>query len=119
MIALPWPDMATLGPNARKHYRVVAKAKAEARESAYLMAGQLTWSLPKMDKPKLRLLLDFYPPDNRVRDWDNLSYCMKSPLDGIFEALGLDDSLIRQTVVSLHRAEPNNPRVEIQMEIMK
>ena len=90
-LSLPWPDR-TLHPNARAHWRVVAKAKKAARAQAHtlaLAAGAKTAALPE---GRLHLFLDFYPPDRRRRDDDGLLASMKAARDGIADALGIDDS---------------------------
>jgi crossover junction endodeoxyribonuclease RusA len=43
----------------------------------------------------LRITLRVYPPDKRRRDWDNIVASLKSGLDGISDALGIDDSRFR------------------------
>ena len=46
------------------------------------------WLIPQGD---LVLDLEFYPPDNRRRDDDNMVAAFKNGRDGIAEALGIDD----------------------------
>ena len=41
---------------------------------------------------ELTIELAFYPPDRRRRDKDNLVACMKAAIDGLADALGVDDS---------------------------
>jgi crossover junction endodeoxyribonuclease RusA len=36
--------------------------------------------------------LQFFKPDKRARDWDNMLAAMKSGLDGLADAMGVDDS---------------------------
>jgi crossover junction endodeoxyribonuclease RusA len=50
-------------------------------------------SLPQGDP--LCVTLRVYPPDKRRRDWDNIVASLKSGLDGISDALGIDDSRFR------------------------
>ena len=40
---------------------------------------------------RLHLWIDFYPPDRRARDDDNMIASFKSGRDGIADALGIDD----------------------------
>ena len=40
----------------------------------------------------MRVSLTFVPPDRRRRDLDNLLASMKSGLDGLADAMGIDDS---------------------------
>jgi crossover junction endodeoxyribonuclease RusA len=49
----------------------------------------------------LRVTLRVYPPDKRRRDWDNVIASLKSGLDGIADALGIDDSRFRLSIEML------------------
>jgi crossover junction endodeoxyribonuclease RusA len=46
----------------------------------------------------LRVTLRIYPPDKRRRDWDNIVASLKSGLDGIADAMGIDDSRFRLAI---------------------
>lgn len=41
---------------------------------------------------KIFVWIDFYPPDRRRRDEDNAIAAMKHGLDGVANAIGVDDS---------------------------
>lgn len=90
-ITLPWPPSA-LSPNTRHaHWSQLARAKARYREDCHLEA--LACGARKMaSDARPHLHLTFVPPDKRRRDLDNLIASMKSGLDGIADALGVDDS---------------------------
>jgi Holliday junction resolvase RusA-like endonuclease len=99
LVKLPWPARV-LSPNARAHWSVVAKARKKAHADAYALAlavGARNWVRcnPRalLGDRKLYLSIDFYPPDRRRRDADNLLASMKAAFDGISAALGIDDSL--------------------------
>ena len=88
-ITLPWPP-PSLSPNKRQHWRPFAAAKKAYRAACYVetlrqVKGKAT--LPD----RLRVALDFAPPDRRKRDRDNLVASMKAGLDGVADALGIDD----------------------------
>lgn len=87
-VTLPWPP-SKLSPNARVHWRELAKQKKAFREACYWLSHPLKGMAP--DGP-LNLELEFYPPNRRTRDRDNLLASMKSGLDGFADALGIDDS---------------------------
>jgi crossover junction endodeoxyribonuclease RusA len=89
-IDLPWPSK-DLSPNARCHWAVKARAVKKARSEAYLVAS--TWG--PVDAKALDVTLTFYPPDKRCYDDDNLVARAKSLIDGIADALGVDDSRFR------------------------
>lgn len=91
-IALPWPDRA-LHPNARSHWRTVASAKKKARADAYILAIDAGARSARVDKEsRLALQLDFRPPNRCRRDLDGCVSSMKAALDGIADALGIDDA---------------------------
>lgn len=83
---LPWPARE-LSPNARVHWSVEAKAKKKYRRDCYYVtrAANVSVSGP------ITLSFIFYPPHNRGYDKDNLIAQMKSGIDGIADALDIDD----------------------------
>lgn len=92
-ITLPWPPRS-LSPNARCHWAARAKAAAKARQDARLMtqasgARQPGWAAA-------RLVVALHPPRRPGRmNIDNAIAALKASLDGIADALGMDDSLFR------------------------
>ena len=89
IITLPWPP-AGLSPNARNHWSKLAKLKKQYREAcAWSAASQGAYP---MQADKLHLTLTFVPPTRRAYDLDNALARMKSGLDGLADALRVDDS---------------------------
>jgi hypothetical protein len=88
-IFLPWPDRR-LSPNGRQHWAQIAHAKRAAKRTAYYAA--LEAGIGKIDADSLSVRLIFFPPDNRRRDIDNLLSSQKAALDGVAQAIGIDDS---------------------------
>lgn len=99
-VTLPWPS-TDLSPNARVHWARKAKAVRSARAEAYLLAKQELREPATFQDPVVHLT--FCPPDRRRRDWDNMLAGLKSHLDGLSDALGIDDSLFS---LELARGEP-------------
>lgn len=92
VVILPWPPKG-LSPNSRTHWRAkapIAKAYKQACWALTLEAGVVV-----PDSPMLALWLDFYPPDKRHRDDDNLIASFKHGRDGVALALGIDDKRFR------------------------
>jgi crossover junction endodeoxyribonuclease RusA len=89
-ISLPWPAKA-LSPNARVHWSVKHRQAKAAKELGYWLAQQYS-TMPLREADALDVIVTFYPPDNRKRDGDNLLASIKSHLDGIALAVGIDDS---------------------------
>jgi len=88
-ITLPWPSKQ-LSPNARVHWSEKARVAKKYRAQCYILAKQAKVELPKADK--LHLFVDFYQPDHRGRDQDNIEAMLKSAYDGIADALGVNDN---------------------------
>ena len=87
-VVLPWP-CRELSPNARVHWAKKARAAKTYGTIAAFEASQL--KRPKGLKC-VRVVIEFYPPDNRRRDLDNMLASMKPAIDGIAAAIGVDDS---------------------------
>lgn len=97
---VPWPPIG-LSPNSRLHWRqkarIAAKHKADCQLAAMAAgARQLHWT-------GMAVSLRFCPPDRRARDLDNMLAAMKSGLDGIAAATGVDDSAWS---IALAKGEP-------------
>ncbi len=90
-IVFPWPDLGKLSPNSRIHWAPRARAKKSARENAYLLTKKAGWHRIAWPKGRLAVWIDFYAPDRRRRDVDNLLASCKAVLDGIADAMGVDD----------------------------
>jgi hypothetical protein len=88
-----WPD-GSLNPNSRIHWSVKGRARKEQREEACILARQ---SVPPASRQKLkelgalRLRLQFVRPNRRWVDIDNLIAASKGLIDGVADAVGLDD----------------------------
>lgn len=90
-VILPWP-YKQLSPNARVHFMTLAKFKRVYRSACFVLAKQAKLDVPDGD---IRIVLEFYPPTKRNRDDDNLVAMMKCGLDGVADALGVNDSRFR------------------------
>lgn len=96
-VKLPWPSRV-LFPNARPHWAQKAKAvkmhrtlaRLSVNPSAMFPNGKVFWRL------------DYFPPNRRRRDEDNLISACKAYLDGIAEGLGIDDSRFRLREIREH-----------------
>lgn len=90
LIELGWPAKA-LSPNAREHFMVVSRYRKAAKVEAgwaTKIARPLDWG---HDGP-FEIGITAYPPKNwATADKDNFVARMKSHLDGIAEALGVND----------------------------
>lgn len=77
-----------------RHWSYAHEAKVAQRQEAYLLARQsITQSgFELRPSARYRITMTFHPPDARRRDVSNLHAAMKAALDGIAEAMGIDDS---------------------------
>jgi crossover junction endodeoxyribonuclease RusA len=87
---LPWPS-PKLSPNARQHWATAAKAKKAYRARCRAIATAAGVGAVLAGKTSLAVDLTFFPPDRRGRDMDNMLASMKSGLDGLADATGIDD----------------------------
>ena len=94
-VRLTWPDRAS-HPNSRGHWSKRAKANKAMREAAYYLT--LGAKLKAPENGDISVVLTFYPPDRRQRDRDNLLSNCKAYLDGIADALGVNDSRFIPTI---------------------
>jgi crossover junction endodeoxyribonuclease RusA len=82
-----------LNPNARPHWRAKAACAKVYRTQA--------WYLTKaahIESNALTVGIVFRPPDKRRRDLDNCLASFKAALDGIADALGVNDNQFKLTV---------------------
>ncbi|MFZ5565996.1 MAG: hypothetical protein ACOY95_03235 [Pseudomonadota bacterium] len=87
-VTLPWPAKE-LSPNARVHWAVLARAKKSYRVACFALARQARITQPGLGN--IRIEMTFYPPTRRARDDDNLIASMKAGLDGLADAMGVND----------------------------
>ena len=94
-LLLPWPRRA-LWQNFKCHWLLEAKAVKQARMGAFyasLEAG-LT-RMPTGEGWTHHLSFDFCPPDRRKRDLQNMPATQKAAIDGIADALKVDDATFK------------------------
>jgi crossover junction endodeoxyribonuclease RusA len=88
MITLPWPPKE-LNPNKRLHWAVRNTHKVIYRDACHLLTVQAKAAVTG-DGP-IAITIDFYPPDRRHRDDDNMISAFKAGRDGLANALGVND----------------------------
>lgn len=89
-LVLPWPSRL-LHPNARVHWSEKSGVAKRARSYALAVARAANWHRGVWPEGRLHVWIDGYPADHRRRDADGLLSSLKSSLDGIAEAMGVDD----------------------------
>lgn len=88
-VIYPWMPK-NLNPNARVHWSILAEQKKRYKEACYWLSKSA--KLPKVNGDRAHLEITFVKPDKRKRDLDNCLAAFKAGLDGISQAIGLDDS---------------------------
>ena len=99
-IVLGWPP-SDLSPNKRLHWAKLATAKKEYRKNCLSASREQLKKYSKLKNLPERLVLEmtFIPPDRRSYDRDNLVARMKSGIDGLSDALRINDKRFN-TVIS-------------------
>ncbi len=113
LIELAYPHK-DLMPNRKngKHWASTVNIKKARLEEAYFVTLERV-------KPKIiftgliPLRITFVQSDNRSRDLDGLLSAMKSALDGMAKALGVDDKQFDPITVTRGRAEISKTIIEI------
>ena len=91
-LTLPWPPKE-LSPNYSGHWAPQASAKKKYRFAVRVLAMQAKWVLP--EEGKIKLEIEFYPPDKRKRDQDNMIGSFKAGQDGLADAWNINDNRIK------------------------
>lgn len=113
-VVLPWPSRG-LSPNARCHWAVKRKLVLIARRIAYCETRRKTDGHRAVPDGRIGYRCSFYPPDKRARDEDNLIASMKSSLDGIAQALHVDDKFFH--LLSPMVCEPDRPKGHVEVDL--
>jgi crossover junction endodeoxyribonuclease RusA len=89
IVTYPWMPKE-LNPNSRVHWATLAKKKKLYKELCFVLTKEA--KLPKVIGDRAHLEITFFKPNKIRRDLDNCLASFKAGLDGISQALGLDDS---------------------------
>ncbi|OYQ41080.1 endodeoxyribonuclease RusA [Rhodoferax sp. TH121] len=111
-VILPWPPKG-LSPNARLHWMAKSKQAKSYRMACFVLCIEA--KLNQMALPEsgaVTLDIEFIPPDRRARDLDNMLSSVKNGLDGIADALGVND---RRFVFRLSRADQVGGMVKVRI----
>lgn len=88
-VKLPWPPKE-LSPNSTLHWAKKSKKKKEYRTACWALTLEAKLVAPP-GEGKIPIEITFYPPDKRHRDADNMVAAIKSGLDGVADALKVND----------------------------
>jgi crossover junction endodeoxyribonuclease RusA len=90
LVHLPWPT-GPLSQNSRAHWSVRQRHVRNARRAAWALTVEARATAG--ETPELRFT--FHPPNRVRRDVSNVIGALKASVDGIADALGVDDSRFR------------------------
>lgn len=104
------PDIV-LSPNSRKHWRVVHRAKKKLRDESRKAMKAAIGATP-INAEGFRLELEIaWPKCRRKQDTDNAYAMCKALIDGISDALGIDDKHLSTLDVTQTRSGANPGKV--------
>lgn len=94
-IILPWPARC-MWPNSRVDRRAAIGPRKKYRADG----AKAAWAagFRKLNWQSAHLRITFHPPCRRARDLDNMLAAIKSGLDGVSDAIGIDDSRWSMTI---------------------
>lgn len=115
-LTLPWPS-AKLNPNRSKgmHWASTSALRKSARFEACALARAAAGALSgTLGAGAIPLSITFIQPDRRARDRDNLLAALKPAIDGIADALGVNDTQFDPVMLRReYGAKPGAVRIEI------
>lgn len=113
IISLPWPS-SDLSPNKRQHWASKSKAVAKYRDMCRTTA-MLQSVRQQMPKGPWQVSMLFFPPDNRRYDMDNLLARMKAGLDGVCDAIKINDRDFKRTIIEPGTVQkPGSVRIQLE-----
>jgi Holliday junction resolvase RusA-like endonuclease len=120
VVVLPFPDKR-LNPNQSKgmHWASTSALRKSARTGAWALtraaASKTPWyGIERRKDEAIPLTITFVQPDRRARDRDNLLAACKPALDGVADALQINDVQFEPvTIRREYGAKPGSVRIEI------
>lgn len=92
ILELPYPP-SELSPNSRIFWSAKARAVKTYRTlCAYHAKNSGLANRIDLTQEKIELCIEFFKPDRRKRDDDNIIASFKAGRDGVADALGIDDN---------------------------
>ncbi len=117
---IPWPS-AKLNPNSSKgrHWAATSALRKAARQDGWVLAREAVGKLPgwaagQLGAGSVPLTIIFVQPDRRARDRDNLLAALKPALDGVADALSINDAQFDPVLIRReYGGKPGAVRIEI------
>jgi crossover junction endodeoxyribonuclease RusA len=89
-VTFPWPHK-DLWPNRGAHWAVLARHRKKARFAGFWLSIKAGVNSLRGSE-RIEVSVMFVPPDGIRRDTDGMISSIKGHLDGISDAIGIDDS---------------------------
>ena len=105
-----------LFPNRKAHWRLVNQARQAQKQLSYLAGMEARDGVEFTRDTELTAFIDFYPPDRRTRDFDGLLSAIKGAIDGVCDAVGVDDKQITEARIIKHDCLKSDPHVVIELK---
>ena len=117
VLTLPWPN-AQLNPNRSKgvHWAATSALRKKARADAHMvtLGAMNAHRVSRGTVGAIALTITFVQPDRRARDRDNLLAALKPSLDGLADALGVNDTQFDPVLLRReYGGKPGAVRIEI------
>jgi Holliday junction resolvase RusA-like endonuclease len=115
VVHLPFPA-PELNPNRckGKHWATTVALRKSAREAATLLTRQASRGVTFPMGHEVSLKIVFVQPDKRLRDRDNLLSAAKAQIDGVADAIGINDVQFNPVIVCREfGSKPGSVRIEI------
>ena len=93
-VLLPWPDW-NISPNGTRNRKWRAALTKEHRTQARYIAMEAMGYRNWVDADVVFSIWIFRQPDNKRRDTGNMRGAMKAYQDGVFDALKIDDHVVK------------------------
>lgn len=105
-VELPFPPRQLM-PNCRMDRRAKASYAQTARGTAKYETynARPNWDFEFPPEQRIPLSLTYYPPDYKARDLDNLLAASKALIDGMCDALNINDKMFCPIVLDWGRVE--------------
>lgn len=117
-ITLPIPNRV-LSPNARSHWRVVAKAKAALRMEARCAAADRMDAQTPPQWKRARVVVEWFTKTKRRPDEDNARSSLKAAFDGLQDAGILHNDRGLEHGPMVFAVDKANPRVVLTVTELK
>jgi crossover junction endodeoxyribonuclease RusA len=91
IVTIPGAPPAALSPNGRTFWATKAKAVKQARSDAYYAARNANAEMWEPTPPLVIHAVIAWPRKGTRRDDDNAKASLKAYIDGIADAIGIDD----------------------------